>query len=100
MAKRMTYEKWVEAYKPVHHTRTKVKGDFTCIIFDGHYGEKQRPKFKHLNDDEKHVWSFIIDQDNGRGYIMPGFIRCDKFGIFLTEVPHEADAPVIALGKM
>jgi len=85
----MDYDQWFDLYKPIFvypeakdgvapEDRTSYGG----TMFET-YGDELEMVMKHPQD---RVWT-LIDVD-GKQYVVPGFHFVNRFGYFVTEVPH------------
>ena len=70
----MTYDQWVETYKPERNNDGFLKD----------YMGDPIPE----NDDWKHYWTHISGESD---WIMPGFRRIDRIAIYRCAVRFESD---------
>ena len=80
----MTYEEWVEVYKPYKNPR---EGDLNNILFDTH--DDAEIVGRHIERDA--VWTWIDDNDGQPDYILSGCWRVNRLGYYITHVPHEGE---------
>jgi hypothetical protein len=84
MMSEMTYEQWVEKYKPIkNHLVTDDTTSFET------YGEELQ--FVILSDDYK-VWT-ELDGDNGV-YLVSGYHIVNRISYYVTEIPWQEDEDI------
>lgn len=81
----ITYEKFVETYKPIKNH----------IIQDAPYNgcmfETYGIELAHVREqDNKNIWT-IINCENEESWIIPGYHIVDKFGYILCNIPWESE---------
>lgn len=83
----MTYEDWLEKYKP-------VKNPYCNAPFDGLMFETFDRELDHVHrvrENSKHsVWT-LVDED-GHCFILPGYRHVNRLGYFITEVTWDDEA--------
>lgn len=78
--KRITYEEWVEKYKPQENPNT-VEGSHNNKLFDTH----EQPF-----TEAQYIWT-LVSGENENMWIIPGFHYVNREGYFLTEIPWESE---------
>lgn len=78
--KKISYEEFVNTYKPKQNTF--VKAPFNGCMFET-YG-KERAYVRIFNKD--YIWTLI---DAEGLWIIPGYRFVDRLGYFITEIPWE-----------
>jgi hypothetical protein len=81
----MTYEEWVETYKPIKNPRRE--GDEDNIEFDTHDDHVIVSHHAKRNA----VWTWIDDNDGEPDYIISGYGRVNRLAYYITEVPYDND---------
>lgn len=81
----ITYEKFVETYKPIKNH----------IIQDAPYNgcmfETYGIELAHVREqDNKNIWT-IINCENEESWIIPGYHIVDRFGYILCNIPWESE---------
>jgi hypothetical protein len=91
MAKRMTYDKWFDTFKPVkNHLDPNAAGEGT--MFET-FGAEDTHVRAIAQTDPKKVWT-ELDVD-GRLVIVNGWHYVNRIGYYITEVPY--DGPEITV---
>lgn len=81
----MTYDQWIETYKPVQNDIVEHAG-------------MEGTMFETYGDEVKHVWEargqnvvWTLCDEDGETYIVSGFWRINRLGYFITEIPFEGE---------
>jgi hypothetical protein len=89
----MTYDDWVETYKPIQNHIVE-RGAMDGTMFET-YGDDA--SFIGENIDQNTVWTWIDDNDGEPDYIVSGCWRINRLGYFITEVPYKGERGDIAV---
>lgn len=83
----MTYEKWIEEYKPIKNT-IDPNANMDGYMFETFGLELDRIHAENANQ----VWT-IVDAD-GEWYLTSGYHYVNRMGYMITSVPHDKDIEV------
>ncbi len=78
--KQLSYEEWIETYKPM--TNPFIKAPFNGYMFET-YGKEHLYVRTAKNNN---IWTLI---DAEGLWIIPGYRFVDRLGYFITEIPWE-----------
>ena len=87
MSKFMTYDYWVDNFKPIKNKISKYATD-SLIHFET-YGEEVEFVTKA---DNKHIWT-EVDGDNGM-YLVSGYHIVNRINHYVTNVPWQEDEDI------
>ena len=79
----MTYEEWVETYKPIKNPRRE--GDEDNIEF---YTHDDHVIVSH-HTERNAVWTWIDDNNGEPDFIISGCWHVNRLAYYITEVPYE-----------
>jgi hypothetical protein len=81
----MTYDQWIETYKPVQNNIVHHAG------FDGTMFETYGDEVETVREarEQNLVWT-LCDEDDEM-YIVSGFWNINRLGYFITQVPYEGE---------
>jgi hypothetical protein len=87
MGRAMSWDKWVEKYKPVknHMTDAPVDG----FMFET-YGKEVAHVKRVARKTPNKVWT-MVDGDNCKCYAIPGWHFVNRIGYFICEVPFPTE---------
>jgi hypothetical protein len=80
----MNIEEWELKYKPMQNDINFGNASFNGTMFET-YGDELM--FVELMED-KYIWT-LQDSDEGKLIITSGYLRINRLGYFVTEVPWE-----------
>jgi hypothetical protein len=85
---RMSFDKWVETFKPITNTATP-DAPFDGCMFET-FGSDLVDVLIYANGKHSHlrVWS-LVEGDAGQ-YVVDGYHRVNRLGYFITAVPAVA----------
>lgn len=82
----ITYEKFVETYKPIKNHIIQ-DAPYNGCMFET-YGN-QLKYIKESGHTDKHVWT-LLECNNEEFWIVPGYYIINRLGYFITEIPWES----------
>lgn len=83
----ITYEKFVETYKPIKNHIIQ-DAPYNGCMFET-YGN-QLKYIKESGHTDKHVWT-LLECENEEFWIVPGYHIINRLGYFITEIPWESE---------
>lgn len=90
----MTYEDWVEQYKPIKNPTADHGYDQT--MFETYEPDIEMVR-KAEKADARTIWT-IVEGDNSGLYITDGYHYVNRVGYFITEVPFEGESLEVCIG--
>ena len=81
----MTYEQWIETYKPVKNHLID-RGAMDNILFETF--DKEANYVWYLSDTNV-VWTWLDDGNGGNSYIVSGYHKINRLGHFITKIPYD-----------
>ncbi len=91
------FDEWVETYRPIANP-TGDSGFFVddkCLMFET-FGADLAVVHKALSEAPNTVWT-LVEGDDNELYLGDGYHYVNRFGYFITEVPHSGESVNIKL---
>lgn len=82
MYQTLSFDEWIEQYKPIQNPKNNYGEEFTFSSFET-YGEELDFVRSH---DDKFIWT-EVDGDGGT-YIISGYSLVNRINYYICEVPH------------
>lgn len=81
----MTYEQWIETYKPMHNHIAEYDAGFDGAMFET-YGDECQFIQELVNTAPDTIWTLITGDRNGWS-IISGCHYVNRLGYFVSQVP-------------
>jgi hypothetical protein len=81
----MTYEQWIETYKPMHNHIAEYDAGFDDTMFET-YGDERNFIQELRATAPDTIWT-LVTGDNNDWFIISGFHYVNRLGYFVSQVP-------------
>ena len=82
----MTYEQWIETYKPMHNHIADYSAAFDGTMFET-YGDERNFIQERVNTAPDTIWTLVTGDSSNDWIIMSGRHYVNRLGYFVSQVP-------------